>query len=131
MVVIVHVTQQPPAEATIFWDNAFAETVSSKYLDVVQLQDQGLCNEESVCLYSRRPTLGGTKANEPEVALIPVILPSRSIFGCSQNLMCNLCIGILHTRGHNTIVMATGTTTASCHDNHWTKFWIYIGVNVK
>ena len=27
VVVIVHVTQQPPAEATIFWDNAFAETV--------------------------------------------------------------------------------------------------------
>ena len=28
VVVIVHVTQQPPAEATIFWDNAFAEAVS-------------------------------------------------------------------------------------------------------
>ena len=28
VVVIVHVTQQPPAEATIFWDNAFSETVS-------------------------------------------------------------------------------------------------------
>ena len=27
VVVIVHVTQQPPAEATIFWDNAFAEAV--------------------------------------------------------------------------------------------------------
>ena len=30
VVVIVHVTQQPPAEATIFWDNAFAEAVSWK-----------------------------------------------------------------------------------------------------
>ena len=28
VVVIVHVTQQPPAEATIFWDNAFSEAVS-------------------------------------------------------------------------------------------------------
>ena len=28
VVVIVHVTQQPAAEATIFWDNSFAETVS-------------------------------------------------------------------------------------------------------
>ena len=28
VVVIVHVTQQPQAEATIFWDDAFAETVS-------------------------------------------------------------------------------------------------------
>ena len=28
VVVIVHVTQQPQAEATIFWDNAFAEAVS-------------------------------------------------------------------------------------------------------
>jgi len=28
VVVIVHVTQQPPAEATIFWDNAFSDTVS-------------------------------------------------------------------------------------------------------
>ena len=27
VVVIVHVTQQPAAEATIFWDNAFAEAV--------------------------------------------------------------------------------------------------------
>lgn len=27
MVVIVHVTQQPPAEATIFWDNSFSEPV--------------------------------------------------------------------------------------------------------
>ena len=30
VVVIVHVTQQPPAEATIFWDNAFAEAVSER-----------------------------------------------------------------------------------------------------
>ena len=29
VVVIVHVTQQPPAEATIFWDNAFSEAVSN------------------------------------------------------------------------------------------------------
>ena len=29
VVVIVHVTQQPAAEATIFWDNAFAEAVSA------------------------------------------------------------------------------------------------------
>ena len=28
VVVIVHVTQQPPAEATIFWDNSFAANVS-------------------------------------------------------------------------------------------------------
>ena len=28
VVVIVHVTQQPQAEATIYWDNAFAEAVS-------------------------------------------------------------------------------------------------------
>ena len=27
VVVTVHVTQQPQAEATIFWDNAFAEIV--------------------------------------------------------------------------------------------------------
>ena len=27
VVVIVHVTQQPPAEATIFWDNGFSEPV--------------------------------------------------------------------------------------------------------
>ena len=35
VLVIVHVTQQPPAEATIFWDNAFSEAVSShEYLIV-------------------------------------------------------------------------------------------------
>ena len=36
VVVIVHVTQQPPAQATIFWDNAFSEGVSShEYLVVL------------------------------------------------------------------------------------------------
>ena len=37
VVVIVHVTQQPPAEATIFWDNAFSEAVSSCYLSVEEI----------------------------------------------------------------------------------------------
>ena len=31
VVVIVHVTQQPPAEATIFWDNGFSEPVSMRF----------------------------------------------------------------------------------------------------
>ena len=40
VVVIVHVTQQPPAEATIFWDNAFSEAVSS-----VRVVDQYYAHE--------------------------------------------------------------------------------------
>ena len=33
VVVIVHVTQQPPAEANIFWDNGFSEPVSMKFVN--------------------------------------------------------------------------------------------------
>ena len=43
VVVIVHVTQQPPAEATIFWDNAFAEAVSG-----LQIVRYNVCNSRLV-----------------------------------------------------------------------------------
>lgn len=34
VVVIVHVTQQPLAEATIFWDNGLSEGVNIKFISV-------------------------------------------------------------------------------------------------
>ena len=119
VVVIVHMTQQPPAEAAIFWDNAFAETVSSKYLDVVPLQDQGLCNKESVCLYSRRPTLGGSKVNEPEVTLILVILAFEvSLDAPVQLVHCILEVIVEQLLLYQlpTMVLVAITTVPGCPD---------------
>lgn len=63
VVVIVHVTQQPPAEATIFWDNAFAEAQTREPFQVPDSVEWPRLSEALHCFFHANTGRGLTPPN--------------------------------------------------------------------